>query len=440
MNQDNINNNNNSNEDISMYYPDGDAKNIYRDDHDDSFLLENKKRKDLIKKKKAALSKPLKTLLIVFAVIYVVIIAVAAWFILYDPADHTDSEIPFDTRPIENINPPLDNDNENEGNDKQTPPEETTDYTEREGTYNFLVIGHDVYANLADVTMIVNFNTADSSITVMQIPRDTLVTIDVDTNKVNATYASFFYQSYYDDNQYASAAEKITQFYEQSLCINIHHTVLMDLEGFRNIVNALGGVDIYVPKDMYYEDPEQNLYISLPQGNQHLDGYQAECFVRFRSGFLQADIGRVNAQKIFMTAFFNKVKATVKSVDVGTLSTLASEVSKSVYTDLTVSDIVFYVRHIVDIDLSSINMMTIPGGVEKTGIHYVINREGTLEMINKYFNVYKGDISDSIFDRNKVFCFDDIEAVSDVYYADPDTIIKYVYNAQDIDEDSIYIP
>ena len=49
MKQDNFNNMND--DDVSMYYPDGDAKNIYRDDHDESFLLENKRKKenDLVK-------------------------------------------------------------------------------------------------------------------------------------------------------------------------------------------------------------------------------------------------------------------------------------------------------------------------------------------------------------------------------------------------------
>ncbi len=435
MKQDNINNMNN--DDVSMYYPDGDAKNIYRDDHDDSFLLENQRKKERVKKKNSRLTKSQKTLITVIAVIYAVFLIAAAWLILYKPSSSGEAEIPFDTRPVEDDRPPLDNTGENDG---ETAPPVDTDYTQVDGIYNFLLVGHDAAANLADVTMIINLNTADNSITVMQIPRDTLVTIGVESNKVNAAYSSFWHQSYGEDDRYTATMEKYTELFEKSLCINIHYTAVLNLEGFRNIVDAIGGVDVYIPCDMEYNDPYQNLYINLSQGNQHLDGYMAECFVRFRSGFLQADIGRINAQKIFMTAFFNKVKSTLKSLDFSALSSLADEVAKNVHTDLSIADIVYYARYLTDIDLSNINMLTVPGGVEKTGVYYVVNREGTLDAVNNYFNIYKGDISDSIFDRNKVFCFTDNEAISDVYYADPDSIIKYVYNAEEIDQDSIDIP
>ena len=141
-----------------------------------------------------------------------------------------------------------------------------------------------------------------------------------------------------------------------------------------------------------------------------------------------------------MTAFISEVKATIKSVDISAIASLAREVFENVHTDLSVSEIIHFAKLLADVDLSAINMMTVPGGVEKSGVYYVINRPATLEAINKHFNIYKGDIADSIFDRNKVFCFTDNTAVSDVYYADPDSIIEYVYNAEDINKESIYIP
>ncbi len=435
MKQDNYNNMND--EDFSMYYPDGDAKNIYRDDHDESFLLENKRKKERVKKKNAKLTKSQNTLILVTALICAFVFILAALTIPFKPSDPGEVEVPFDTSPVEDNRPPLDN---NGDGVVDTPQPENTDYTVKDGVYNFLLVGHDAAANLADVTMIINLNTVDNTITVMQIPRDTLVTIGVESNKVNAAYSSFYYKSYGEKDRYAATMEKYTQLFEKSLCINIHHTVIMDLDGFKNIVDAIGGVDIYVPKDMIYNDPEQDLYINLTEGYHHLNGEQSEGFVRFRSGFLQADIGRVNAQKIFMTAFISKLKTTIKSFDIAAITKLVGEVLKNVHSDLSVSDMIKFANVFVNIDLSSINMMTVPGGVEKSGVYYVINRPATLSMINKYFNIYKGDISDSIFDRNKVFCFTDVESIYDVYYADPDTIIEYVYNAEEIDKDSIYIP
>ena len=71
----------------------------------------------------------------------------------------------------------------------------------------------------------------------------------------------------------------------------------LNLDGFVNIVNAIGGVDVYIQEDMDYEDPLQNppLKIHLKKGMQHLDGKKAEQFIRFRYGYAAADIARIDA-------------------------------------------------------------------------------------------------------------------------------------------------
>lgn len=434
MNQKKINNINND-DDISMYYPDGDAANMSRDDHDEFFLAQNSRKKAQIKKKNARLTKSQITLIAVIFVIYVVILIVAAFIIFYKPQTPGNEELPFDTNPIEGYDkPPLDNQQGSDASDN------AGEYNPVDGIYNFLVVGSDRAASLADVTMIINCNTVDKTISVMQIPRDTLVTIEVETNKINAAYSLYYNKSYGESDRIAATMQKYTELLEKSLCINIHHTVAVNLDGFQNIINILGGVDIYVPDDMFYEDPIQNLVINLPKGYQHLDGYQSECFVRFRSGFLQADLGRANAQKIFMTALFNKVKATVKEADVSVLTKLAGEIFKNVHTDLSVANIVYYAKFLLEVDLSSINMMTMPGNVESYGVHYVMNRAATLEIINKYFNIYQKEITDSIFDRNYTFCFVDKQRMVDIYFASADSAFGDVYNADDIDKDSIDIP
>ncbi len=433
-------NNNNNTDDISMYYPDGDAEHMEMDDHDTEFLAQNHKKKERIKKKNAKLTSAQITLIAVIFVVYTAIIFAAAWMIFYRPAQPGVEEVPFDTSTEANDpnNPPFDEDDPNtaveSGSDQQNA------YIPKEGVYNILVVGHDVAAHLADVTMIVNCNEEAKTISIMQIPRDTLVSVGVVTNKTNAAFSTYYNQAYQDGaaDPYARALEQYASLFEKGLCINIHHTVLMDLEGFRDIVNAMGGVDLYVPADMEYEDPEQDLYIHIKAGYQHLDGTLAEQFVRFREDYVQADLGRVNAQKIFLTAMFNKAKATVKSLDVSTLTRMAKEVSESIHTDLSVSDIMYYGKFLLNVDLSSINMMTLPGNVAKS--YYVMNREATRSVINQYFNIYNTEISDGIFDKSKVFCLDEFDYVCDVYYGDAKTVLDDVYNAESIDEDSINIP
>ena len=122
----------------------------------------------------------------------------------------------------------------------------------------------------------------------------------------------------------------------------------MNLDGFVNIVDALGGVEMNVPYRLYYPDPAQNLYIDLYPGYQTLTGAEAEQFVRFRHGYLQADIGRQNAQKMFMSAFIQKAKSSLNISNVGTLTTVATEIIDNLTTDITVSDFVYFAKEMLE--------------------------------------------------------------------------------------------
>lgn len=428
-------NNINDEEDVSAYYPDGDAENIEKDDLQDEFYSKNQKKKKKFKKKNSRLTKSQVTLIAVIFVVYTAIIFTAAWLIFYKPSQPANNEIPFETEENNSYdpdNPPLDN--------KENNTVIKDEYTVKDGFYNILLVGHDDEASLADVTMIVNCNTNDNSISVMQIPRDTLVTSGVLTNRINAAFNTFYQNARLngDKDPYASALKSYEEMLEKSLCINIHNSVLMGLNGFRGIVDAMDGVDVYIPEAMVYSDPEQDLYINIPAGYQHLDGYAAEGFVRFRSGYVQADLGRVNAQKVFLTAMFNKVKAMVKSADVSAITNIANEIFNCVTTDMSVSDIIYYAKFLLNVDLADMNMTTIPGNM--AGAYYVINRASTLEFINEHYNIYSKDITDSIFDKDYLFCFTDQQYICNVYFNESNDVFDDVYNAEDIDNESIYIP
>ena len=85
------------------------------------------------------------------------------------------------------------------------------------------------------------------------------------------------------------------------LRVPIHYYALANWRGFIDVVNLIGGVDIYVDKDMYYEDPYADLVIDIKHGYQHMDGETAGKYVRFRKDEL-GDIGRVQRQQKFLKA------------------------------------------------------------------------------------------------------------------------------------------
>ena len=303
--------------------------------------------------------------------------------------------------------------------------------------FNFLVLGHDRAASLTDVIMLINYNVTDGTIAIMQFPRDTYVSYGVPTNRINATYASYLREarSNGSDTPQLDALRKFADVLEEALCTNINFCAVMDLNGFRNIVDAIGGVEMNVPRRMYYNDPEQGLYINLQPGYQTLNGAQAEQFVRFRAGYLQADIGRQDAQKIFVSAFIEKVK---KSVDVGTLTSLAGTVLDNLYTDITVSDFVYFGKNLLSVDMSKIKMVSMPSN--GAGGQLVMAKKPMIALINQYFNVYDTDITEAIFDKNKAFVNVNSQEYMNAYMSDEALYGGTEYDAGSVNEDSINIP
>ena len=189
--------------------------------------------------------------------------------------------------------------------------------------------------------------------------------------------------------------------YEKSLCINIHHTAVLSLAGFQNIVNIMGGVGVYVPEGMYYNDPEQNLYINIPSGYQWLNGAQAEGLVRFRSGYVRGDLGRVDAQKLFLTALLSKAK----EISVLQLPALIKTVSVHLSTSLSASDLLYFAKSAQKIDLSRVSFLTLPGTDcreygDSGAWYYVLSRQGVWETVNNHLNVYQTAVDDKLFDRD----------------------------------------
>lgn len=353
--------------------------------------------------------------IIILCVVLVVCLALAstiAYFVIYEPTNDPKDR-PFDTG------------------------DTNTTYTlDDQASFNFLVLGYDKASMSSDVIMVVNYNIDNSKLSVMQIPRDTRIDIDDRFAQMSNAFCVYYWEAFWNNSAepVKEATQKVVKLIESNLCIDIKFYATMSLEGFDNIVDTIGGVEIDVPFDMDYEDPEQDLYIHIKAGQQVLNGKQAEGFVRFRSSYNQGDLGRGNAQKIFLAAFAKKV---LSSITVSNLTKIGTEVLKNLTTDMKTADFVYFGKNALNLKLADITMMTLPGGTCSDQARYVLNRKNTLGIINEYFNIYTEDISDSIFDMNKVFCpktdYDEIK-----YYDDtPEFFSKYT--AQSVVDDSIDI-
>lgn len=308
-----------------------------------------------------------------------------------------------------------------------------------DGIYNFLLLGHDKVALNTDVIMVASFNTVDGSINIMQLPRDTYIEHDGYAHKINSMFAYLVSRARArgETSVYHAALSDFCTLLENALSIELDNYALINLQAFESIVDAVGGVPINVPEAMHYDDIYQNLSIHIEAGEQVLDGQTAAGFVRFRSGYLQADIGRQNAQKIFMAAFLKRVKETIS---VNTVAKITEQALKNLTTDISLADAVYYAKEALSVDLSNMNMMTLPGeAIYSDGIsYYVIYRNGTLEIVNDYFNVYSADVPGDMFDKDLLFTDARSPSVERIYRKDDAQYV--VNNGESVDQSGIYIP
>lgn len=139
-----------------------------------------------------------------------------------------------------------------------------------------------------DAMIVVSFDPENKDVAMLSIPRDTRVSIPGRRwpDKANSAYAY-------------GGVSLAKQTVANLLQIPIHYYMLVNWQGFIEVVDMMGGVDMYVDHNMNYEDPYANLKIHIKQGYQHLNGKQSGEYVRFRHDEL-GDIGRVQRQQKFL--------------------------------------------------------------------------------------------------------------------------------------------
>lgn len=214
---------------------------------------------------------------------------------------------------------------------------------------NIVVMGvdeRDEDAGRSDTLFVVMLDTKENNASLLSIPRDTMVKIpEHGWDKINHAFA---YGGY-----------KLTQkTVEEFLGIRINHYVVIDFKGFKDLVDAMGGIDINVEKDMYYADPYDNLVIDLAQGEQHLNGEKAIEYVRYRDE--EGDIGRIKRQQHFMAAVYKKVTSPEIILH---LPSLLKEVISMVKTDIPLTGMVSLAKAMSAKvkEIGGMNMAMVPG-------------------------------------------------------------------------------
>ncbi len=254
------------------------------------------------------------------------------------------------------------------------------------------VFGVDQDEVRTDVIFVVNFNTMTNKVKVVSVPRDTKV-IWTDKQKRAYNQLTGYNISISKLNEMASYGRinqnvgNIRDFtideLENILRIHIDNYVVINLDAFAEIVDAIGGVEMYVPQRMYYSDRSQGLYIDLQEGMQHLDADEAEQLVRFRR-YKLGDEARVAVQQTFLTAVAQKVMSPEMRSQ---LPSIITRIFPYVKTDIKLNEVLGYLQLLEQFDLQNLEMHIVPGyGSDHEGpSYYYINEEELDKLIKDVF-------------------------------------------------------
>lgn len=253
------------------------------------------------------------------------------------------------------------------------------------GRINILLVATDKGGLLTDTIMIASVDTKRDLINVMSIPRDTRVTIgNSKNNKINSVYV------------YAKEGQRIDALIDkvhELTGLPLNYYAVIHPDGFRNVIDILGGVYIDVPQRMKYSDPVQGLYIDLQPGYQLLDGDKAEQFTRFRS-YPTGDLGRIEAQQTFVTELFKQkfnAELLLKADDI------FKEISKHLETNITMADIPVFLSAAGSFNKDSIRTYEMPNTPQYiNGVSYVLcDVQATKNLILKEFLGVEDSAEDS---------------------------------------------
>ena len=257
---------------------------------------------------------------------------------------------------------------------------QTTSYTE---PFYVLLVGSDKREDeegqadadgaRSDTNIVVRVDPVNNQATLVSIPRDTMVELDgYGTNKFNAAY------------NYGGVASTIREA-SQLTGVGISHYVEVGFNDLVNLVDAVGGVDVYVDElvddpdaDGTTDNPDWTHWVIQP-GQQHLCGGEALTFARSRA-YVDGDFTRTSNQRKVIEALVNKVM----SLSVTEMPAVVQAAAKCVTTDMKITDILALAQQMKgngSLTMYSAMLPSITGDVN--GISYVFCDEDATEKMMK---------------------------------------------------------
>lgn len=265
---------------------------------------------------------------------------------------------------------------------------------QEEQYYTVLVVGEDQLGLNTDTIMLARLDTVEKTLNVVSLPRDTVInTPSGISKKINAAY-------YINDGGIEFLMDQVARL----AGFRPNNYVVVDMDVFTGVVDAMGGVEFDVPVDMDYDDlsllgngQSYEFTIHVNKGLQTLNGYDALGVFRFRqnndgSGYGMGDIQRLQCQHELLMAI---AKKAMETRDISALMGIASTVIDHCETDLSMGNIQWFAEKFLQMSMDDIHFYTAPStGCWIENVAYVtLNVDEWVDMINARVNPYSKEIT-----------------------------------------------
>ena len=231
-----------------------------------------------------------------------------------------------------------------------------------------------------DTMMLVKANFDNGDIDILSIPRDTRVLVKGQQDKINHAHAY-------------GGADLSIQSVRDFLNLDLDYYVKVDYKAVMEIVDAIGGVEVDVPRDMIYQDisADPPLDINIKKGRQVLDGKNAHDFLRWRKNNEQTsgygDVGRIESQQMFLKELVNQ---TLKPKNIFKLPRLIETYYDYVETNIPLSVILKGAVSANKIDSDKVETVIVPGEDQNIAKldYWVYNEDETKRIVEEMFGDY----------------------------------------------------
>lgn len=231
------------------------------------------------------------------------------------------------------------------------------------------------FAGKSDTMLMARLNPSDKSIKVLSIPKDTMIAIPEEKGLTKVSDANA-------QGGPVLAARVISRTLSNA---PIDRYIRISTSGLRQLVDQLGGVEVFVPQAMSYQDAAGKS-VSLVSGWQTLNGEQAELFVRYRDPGL-GDLPRVQRQQALIKALLERLNSPTV---LPRLPQLTRIMRKYFDTNLKIEEMMALVNFSLNQDRDNFQMTVLPGGFSRFSQDpnsYWLNMTGQQSLLNDYVGV-----------------------------------------------------